>query len=185
VGTALSPAWPAHTPGTGSSAKPLPDPLPPYDQQPQSRGWKTPGPTAGRCHEPLDAKRHRYGSCPGRPTLPSMQHRTGSFWRLDEFLSRRFVADGRAIGKDFWCCVGRRSGRRGGSRNKGRWGSSGAGCVGAAGGSVIVPAAPASGPAVPVAVPASGRERAARSAPPGASRRSGSPTAPARNRAAS
>jgi hypothetical protein len=30
-GTALSPARPAHTPKTGSSAKPLPDPTPPYD----------------------------------------------------------------------------------------------------------------------------------------------------------
>ena len=30
-GTTLSPARPAHTPNTGSSAKPLPDPPPPYD----------------------------------------------------------------------------------------------------------------------------------------------------------
>jgi transposase len=30
-GTTLSPARPAHTPKTGSSAKPLPDPPPPYD----------------------------------------------------------------------------------------------------------------------------------------------------------
>ena len=30
-GTTLSPARPAHTPNTGSSAKPLPDPTPPYD----------------------------------------------------------------------------------------------------------------------------------------------------------
>ena len=31
-GTTLSPARPAHTPNTGSSAKPLPDPPPPYDR---------------------------------------------------------------------------------------------------------------------------------------------------------
>ena len=31
-GTTLSPARPAHTPNTGSSAKPLPNPTPPYDQ---------------------------------------------------------------------------------------------------------------------------------------------------------
>ena len=37
-GTTLSPARPAHTPNTGSSAKPLPDPPPPYDpgQRPRS-----------------------------------------------------------------------------------------------------------------------------------------------------
>ena len=43
-GTALSPARPAHTSGTSSSAKPLPDPPPPYDQQPQP-GLEDPGPT--------------------------------------------------------------------------------------------------------------------------------------------
>jgi transposase len=43
-GTALSPARPAHTPGTGSSAKPLPDPLPPYDRHRQP-GQEDPGPT--------------------------------------------------------------------------------------------------------------------------------------------
>ena len=31
-GTTLSPARPAHTPNTGSSAKPLPNPTPPYDR---------------------------------------------------------------------------------------------------------------------------------------------------------
>jgi len=44
-GTTLSPARPAHTPGTGSSAKPLPDPQPPYDRQPRP-GQEDPGPTA-------------------------------------------------------------------------------------------------------------------------------------------
>jgi hypothetical protein len=33
-GTTLKPARPAHTPNTGSSVKPLPDPPPPYDRQP-------------------------------------------------------------------------------------------------------------------------------------------------------
>ena len=35
-GTTLSPARPAHTPNTGSSAKPLPSPPPPYDPPPRS-----------------------------------------------------------------------------------------------------------------------------------------------------
>jgi transposase len=36
-GTAHSPAWPAHTPGTGSSGKPLPGPAPAYDPSRGSR----------------------------------------------------------------------------------------------------------------------------------------------------
>ena len=51
-----------YTPGTGSSAKPLPGPLPPYD-----RGGKTRHPLHGKCHEVLDAKRHRYA----RQLLPT------------------------------------------------------------------------------------------------------------------
>jgi len=59
-GTTLSPARPAHTPNTGSSAKPLPGLPPPYET----------GPASGKrpCHRPsespselLDAKRSRYG----------------------------------------------------------------------------------------------------------------------------
>jgi transposase len=41
-GTTLSPARPAHTPGAGSSAKPLPDLVPPYDQLPGSREDRAP-----------------------------------------------------------------------------------------------------------------------------------------------
>jgi transposase len=59
-GTTLSPARPAHTPDTGSSAKPLPDLTPPYDPghtplrtRPHPAQRKRPG-------EPLDAKRSRY-----------------------------------------------------------------------------------------------------------------------------
>jgi transposase len=37
-GTTPSPAWPAHTPTTGSSAKPLPGPLPPYDPRQPPNG---------------------------------------------------------------------------------------------------------------------------------------------------
>ena len=45
-GTTLSPARPAHTPNTGSSAKPLPDPPPP-PPAPPPRGGRRPGPARG------------------------------------------------------------------------------------------------------------------------------------------
>ena len=46
-GTTLKPAWPAHTPNTGSSVKPLPNPPPPYDPPAHasaSRGRTHPSP---------------------------------------------------------------------------------------------------------------------------------------------
>ena len=63
-GTTLSPARPAHTPKTSSSAKPLPSPPPPYD--PRTR----PHPPVRRqlrrkTGKALDTKRLRYGRQPG------------------------------------------------------------------------------------------------------------------------
>jgi transposase len=51
-GTTLSPARPAHTPGTGSSAKPLPGPPPAYDRQPWPGQEQSRHPLRRNCHEP-------------------------------------------------------------------------------------------------------------------------------------
>jgi hypothetical protein len=67
-GTALSPARPAHTPGTGSSDKPLPDHTPAYDRPPRH---------AGQCQQPrsiprteaLDNKEQRRRPGQGRSAL--------------------------------------------------------------------------------------------------------------------
>jgi hypothetical protein len=53
-GTTLKPAWPAHTPNTDSSVKPLPNPPPPYDRRTTlfaARGRRRPRPPS---EEPLD-----------------------------------------------------------------------------------------------------------------------------------
>ena len=62
-GTTLSPARPAHTPGAGSSAKPLPDLIPPYDQR---RVRRRPRPAGAACRAPS-------GAGPGLPALPAPQ----------------------------------------------------------------------------------------------------------------
>jgi hypothetical protein len=67
-GTTLSPARPAHTPGAGSSAKPLPDQVPPYDQR---RGPAKTAPAAAPRGAPS-------GAGPGLPALPAPRGRRGS-----------------------------------------------------------------------------------------------------------
>jgi hypothetical protein len=47
-------------PGTGSSAKPLPDPLPTLRPATAARAGRPGDQLHGRCYGPLDAKRHRY-----------------------------------------------------------------------------------------------------------------------------
>jgi transposase len=67
-GTTLPPARPAHTPGAGSSAKPLPDLVPGYDQR------QDPAKTA-----PAAAPRRApSGAGPGLPALPAPRGRRGS-----------------------------------------------------------------------------------------------------------
>ena len=95
-GTTLSPARPAHTPGIGSSAKPLPDPLQPYDRQPQPGVGRRRDPQRGKCHAPLDAKRHRSA----RQLLPVLRQR----WRSDELICR---ADGPAGRLETAACLRR------------------------------------------------------------------------------
>ncbi|HEX8008533.1 MAG TPA: IS110 family transposase, partial [Trebonia sp.] len=51
-GTTLSPARPAHTPGAGSSAKPLPDLVPPYGRR---RGPEKTAPAGAACRAPSGA----------------------------------------------------------------------------------------------------------------------------------
>jgi hypothetical protein len=83
-GTALSPARPAHTPNTGSSAKPLPDLPPPYDPGP-GRRRRPPHALPERQPEPLDAKRSRYalvlnrGRVGGSPCRSDLGAATG-YW---------------------------------------------------------------------------------------------------------
>ena len=66
-GTTLSPARPAHTPGAGSSARPLPDQFPPCDQS-QGPAKTTP---AGA------ARRAPSGAGPGLPAPPAPRGRRG------------------------------------------------------------------------------------------------------------
>jgi transposase len=65
-GTTLPPARPAHTPNTGSSAKPLPGLTPHYDPA-QHPGRMPRPPLPGNPTEPLDTKRHSLGA-PTRST---------------------------------------------------------------------------------------------------------------------
>ena len=58
-GTTLSPAWPAHTPSTGSSAKPLPNPTPPNGPAPPRRSRRLEA-----LEKPLDTKRTRAAAVP-------------------------------------------------------------------------------------------------------------------------
>jgi transposase len=67
-GTTLTPARPAHTPHTSSSAKPLPDPHPPYAPAPTTQPGNPAHAHRKRSPEPLDTKRLRYvrvGPCSG------------------------------------------------------------------------------------------------------------------------
>src|SRR6516164_611455 len=66
-GTTPSPARPAHTPKTGSSAKPLPDLPPPYDPGHRPTGTRPPPAQGNDPPEPLDAKRHSLGATTGTP----------------------------------------------------------------------------------------------------------------------
>ena len=83
-GTALSPAWPACTPQTGSSARPLPDLIPPYDRspaRPRARAPpgrpggprpRTPPPSTGTLRTPpagvrVPRRRGRASACPLLP----------------------------------------------------------------------------------------------------------------------
>ncbi len=58
-GTTLSPARPAHTPETGSSAKPLPSPPPPYDARPDTHA-PVRHQLRRKTGKALDTKRLRY-----------------------------------------------------------------------------------------------------------------------------
>jgi hypothetical protein len=61
-GATRSPAWLAHTPNTGSSAKPLPDLNPHYDPGAIPRARRPRPVRRERSAEPLDTKRLRYGA---------------------------------------------------------------------------------------------------------------------------
>jgi transposase len=77
-GTTLSPARPAHTPGTGSSAKPLPDLLPHYDSC-QHPAAPRPTPLSPAAADPARRRAAGQGGAPGakrgRTTLTSGERR--------------------------------------------------------------------------------------------------------------
>jgi len=78
-GTTLQPARLAHTAGTGSSDKPLPDPPPPYDrgQQPSARVCQSSGqswPFLDRCHPAP-------GGAAGPGEAPEIEARTNGLER--------------------------------------------------------------------------------------------------------
>jgi hypothetical protein len=81
-GTTLSPARPACTPGTGSSAKPLPDPNPPYDPLPRASGPSHRNELQGTPGRPLDTKRLRYGRQRSRQRGRLRSARTGDYGRV-------------------------------------------------------------------------------------------------------
>ena len=63
-GTTLSPARPAHTPSTGSSAKPLPDPNPPYDPPPSASRTVAPKRNSKKTREDLLTTKRLRSACP-------------------------------------------------------------------------------------------------------------------------
>ena len=76
-GTTLSPARPAHTPSTGSSAKPLPDPNPHYDPGAIPRARRPRPVRRKRSAEPLDTKRLRSGVVYCWMDWLTMSHKNG------------------------------------------------------------------------------------------------------------
>jgi hypothetical protein len=95
-GTTLSPARPAHTPHTGSSAKPLPDPEPAYDRPPRAGEPCHRSRLRGTPREPLDAKRHRSVCRAKRDSTARVWCRTGRSARIADARSCAVIQAGLA-----------------------------------------------------------------------------------------